>query len=84
MNLWMMIFLIVLVGVIGNVLSDRYKALGKQADKADPAREKALETERDQARGELEQLRDRVKVLERIATDPARRTAEEIEDLRDR
>ncbi len=32
---------------------------------------------------ELEELRERVKVLEAIATDPARRTAEEIEKLRD-
>lgn len=42
-----------------------------------------LERERDEARDELEQLRERVKVLERIATDPSRRTAEEIEKLRD-
>ena len=39
-------------------------------------REEELETE-------VESLRERVKVLERIATDPARRTAEEIEKLRD-
>ncbi|MHA6334108.1 MAG: hypothetical protein HKO05_07465 [Erythrobacter sp.] len=32
---------------------------------------------------EIEELRERVKVLEKIATDPARRTAEEIEKLRD-
>lgn len=32
---------------------------------------------------EVGQLRERVKVLEKIATDPARRTAEEIESLRD-
>ncbi|MFB0613659.1 hypothetical protein [Aurantiacibacter poecillastricola] len=32
---------------------------------------------------EVEELRERVKVLERIATDPSRRTAEEIENLRD-
>lgn len=32
---------------------------------------------------EVGQLRERVKVLERIATDPARRTADEIENLRD-
>lgn len=32
---------------------------------------------------ELEELRERIKVLEAIATDPARRTAEEIEKLRD-
>ena len=32
---------------------------------------------------ELKELRERVQVLEKIATDPARRTAEEIEKLRD-
>ena len=32
---------------------------------------------------EIANLRERVKVLEQIATDPARRTAEEIEKLRD-
>ncbi len=32
---------------------------------------------------EVGQLRERVKVLEKIATDPARRTADEIEKLRD-
>ena len=42
-----------------------------------------LEHERDEARAELADLRERVKVLERIATDPSRRTAEEIEKLRD-
>ena len=46
-------------------------------------RERELETERDEARSELSDLRERVKVLERIATDPSRRTAEEIENLRD-
>ncbi len=30
----------------------------------------------------VEQMQDRLAVLERIATDPARRTAQEIEDLR--
>ena len=38
---------------------------------------------RDEARREREELRERVQVLERIATDPARRTAEEIDKLRD-
>ena len=42
-----------------------------------------LEHERDEARAEIAELRERVKVLERIATDPSRRTAEEIENLRD-
>lgn len=47
------------------------------------ARHDRLEKERDEARQEIAELRDRVKVLERIATDPARRTADEIEKLRD-
>lgn len=34
-------------------------------------------------RSEVQELRERVKVLERIATDPATRTAREIENLRD-
>ncbi len=46
-------------------------------------REHELEAERDAARSELSDLRERVKVLEKIATDPARRTADEIEQLRD-
>ena len=50
---------------------------------SNPNRERELETERDAARTELADLRERVKTLEKIATDPARRTAEEIEKLRD-
>ncbi|NVD43442.1 hypothetical protein [Qipengyuania atrilutea] len=46
-------------------------------------RRQEIERERDEAQAELADLRERVKVLERIATDPARRTAEEIESLRD-
>lgn len=52
-------------------------------DGKNSGRERALEAERDAARGELNDLRERVKTLEKIATDPARRTAEEIEKLRD-
>ena len=84
MNLWTMIVLVVLIGSITGVLTERYKALGRQAKHGDPDRERALEHQRDEARAELADLKERVKVLERIATDPARRTAQEIEDLRDR
>jgi len=35
-------------------------------------------------KGQVSQLEDRIAVLERIATDPAERTAREIEALRDR
>ena len=55
---------------------------GRSAGLADAERE-ALERERDEARADREEMRKRLEVLERIATDPARRTADEIEKLRD-
>ena len=43
---------------------------------------KALAAENEQLKDTVQRLEDRLKVLERIATDPAERTAREIEDLR--
>ena len=62
---------------------NRKDARDKPETERQRKREHELESERDAARSELEDLRERVKVLERIATDPSRRTAEEIENLRD-
>ncbi len=42
-----------------------------------------LSSENEQLTGKMLRLEERIAVLERIATDPARRTAEEIEKLRD-
>ena len=55
----------------------------RRVSRDDDDGKRRLEHERDEARAELADLRERVKVLERIATDPSRRTAEEIEKLRD-
>lgn len=46
--------------------------------------ERVAELKADKAEllGTVEQMQDRLAVLERIATDPARRTAQQIEDLR--
>ena len=41
-----------------------------------------LTSENDQLKGQVSRLEDRIAVLERIATDPAERTAREIENLR--
>ena len=85
MSLWTMIFLIVLVGCVTNVLTERYKALGKQQREA--GSNSGLP---DESRREVEELRERIKVLERIATDAntseareVRAISEEIERLRD-
>ena len=42
-----------------------------------------LTNENEQLTGKVSRLEERLAVLERIATDPARRTADEIEKLRD-
>lgn len=43
-----------------------------------------LSTENERLTGQVSRLEERIAVLERIATDPAERTAREIEALRDR
>lgn len=43
-----------------------------------------LTTENERLNGQVSRLEERIAVLERIATDPAERTAREIEALRDR
>lgn len=76
------VVIIVLLVCAAKVMNARYRARhgiiedshGNQSYVADTSSEKDRE---------LEELRERIKVLERIATDPARRTAEEIEQLRD-
>lgn len=90
MNMWTMIFLIVLVSCITGVLSERYKALGKQS-KAHNSDDRLAATASAEAQREIADLRERIKVLERITTDAnssasqeTRAIAEEIERLRDR
>jgi hypothetical protein len=76
------VVLIVLISAIAGVLRARYRAQsGIIADKQ--GNESYIERSDPEKDREIEELRERVKVLERIATDPARRTAEEIEKLRD-
>lgn len=77
MSFWSAIVLIVLITAVAGIFRNRSTGADRLSEsEATSARERELESE-------VEQLRERVKVLERIATDPARRTAEEIEKLRD-
>lgn len=78
------VVLIVMIVAAAKVLNARYRAQDDHGMGIDEREsESRLRQERDQAEQEITQLKERVKVLERIATDPARRTAEEIEKLRD-
>ncbi|RIV87786.1 hypothetical protein [Aurantiacibacter zhengii] len=79
MSFWSAIVLIVLITAVAGIFRNRSSIEGRGTlpeAQDTSARERELEYE-------VEALRERVKVLERIATDPARRTAEEIEKLRD-
>jgi len=82
MSPWFAIVLIVLIAAFAGAFRARrgsnneIRHVHEETQQVSSEREKELEDE-------VEGLRERVKVLERIATDPARRTAEEIEKLRD-
>jgi hypothetical protein len=75
--MWSAIVLIVLIAAVASYLNRHRPDSDALQDHEGPSQREA------ELEHEVEQLRERVKVLERIATDPARRTAEEIEKLRD-
>ena len=87
MSFWTAVVVIVAISAIAGVLRDRYKAIGRaeKARQAEPEERISAAEKR-----EVEELRERIKVLERIATDgnsldasETKRIAAEIEALRD-
>jgi hypothetical protein len=72
--------LIVAIVMIALVMKARYRHLGRGGDLASPADH----GENTRLREEVQQLKDRIKVLERIAVDKENSLAREIDDLRDR
>ncbi|MFC7497984.1 hypothetical protein ACFQRC_01980 [Enterovirga sp. GCM10030262] len=68
---------IVLIVTVGQILRARYKTRGTQLRLAD-------DPDAQRMRDEIKTLRDRVAVLERIATDKEHSLEREIELLRDR
>jgi cation transport ATPase len=84
MNPFEMVVLIVAIVTIGKVLSGRMgdrtnKTLErlKKGDSGDTAENQRLQSE-------VARLNDRIRVLERLATDPAKRLSDEIESLKDK
>lgn len=60
---------------------------GGTTDKGTPDAERKIQllsTENEELVGKIDRLQERLAVLERIATDPAKRTADEIEALREK
>ena len=69
----------------GYPLDDDWTGMGGKVDHPQAnQRVEALTTENSQLKGQVSRLEERIAVLERIATDPAERTAREIDALRDR
>ena len=83
-NPFVMVVLIVLITAVAGTLRAKYKAqhgiieVGKHQDRL------AQDPDAARLREEIKTLKDRVAVLERIATDSSNRLDQEIEALRDR
>ncbi len=80
MSMWTAIVLIVLISAVAGIIRSRNRALSKMKQHENEQKlTNGQETER-----ELKELRERVKVLERITVDgrEARAIADEIESLR--
>ena len=66
----------------GYPLENEWCGMSNKGDAGAERRVERLEDENSRLRGEVGLLKERLAVLERIATDPAERTAREIEQLR--
>lgn len=69
-----MVVLIVAIVTIGRILRERYRAMSRLPDPA------GLE-DNARMRGEIARLNERIQVLERLATDPSKRLADQIDAL---
>lgn len=92
MSMWTAIVVIVIVTMVASVMMKRYEALEHiKKPRHNDVDDRMIAERREAEQREIAALRERVKVLERIATDAnttaaleTRRVADEIEALRDR
>ena len=85
MNPFEMVVMIVLIVTIGRVLSGRMsgKRARAQALVTDTAQDDSVAVaEAARLRHEVNRLNERIQVLERLATDPAKRLSDEIDSLK--
>jgi Tfp pilus assembly protein PilO len=81
MNHAEMVVLIVLIVMIASVFRAKYRGSGKGEHRDSPA---VRDADSDRLRDEMKQLKERIAVLERLATDDTSSLDREIEKLRDR
>lgn len=89
MNPFEMVIAIVLIVTIGRVVSARMGVSPRLSRRdrriqtlADPHDDTVSAIEADRMKAEITRLNERLAVLERIATDPAKRLSDEIESLK--
>ena len=84
MNPFEMVVMIVAIVTIGRVLSGRVssKRARMQALASDTQDDSRAVVEATRLRGEVNRLNERIQVLERLATDPAKRLSDEIDSLK--
>jgi hypothetical protein len=88
MNLWEFLIGASLISTFGWVANNwirarhGYPILDEEDDKPNKKKLDAICAENGELKRQLKQLQERMAVMERIATDPAERTAREIEQLR--
>jgi hypothetical protein len=79
MSVYTMVVMIVAIVAVSRVLRERYRAMNRLPGKADGC----AEAENLKLQGEVSRLNERIRVLERLATDPAKRLSDEIDSLKD-
>ena len=83
MNMWAALVLIVAIATIGRMLSGgRWNRATRRWERNANDVSHAASAEVGQLRAEVARLSDRVRTLEKIATDPSHQLADEIERLR--
>lgn len=82
-NPFSMVVAIVLITAIAGVLRAKYKAQHGIVEDSDGQSHRLVNPDTGRAQEEIKQLKARIAVLERIATDKSHRLEDEIEALRD-
>lgn len=82
-NPFSMVVAIVLITAIAGVLRAKYKAEHGIVEDEHGEPRRLVDPDAGRMREEIKQLKDRIAVLERIATDKSNRLEDEIEALRD-
>lgn len=88
MHFWTFVFAISVLSIIGGIVNNWIRArhgypIEEERDLSAPKKREmfAIRTENQQLKATVSRLEDRLRVLERIATDSSRRLADEIDEL---